>query len=149
MTTPSAPPGVTQQSPHAAISNLIVRLTREYTGRGPTKARTMIADDVVTVVLEDTLTRGERSLVEDGRSGHVLEMRSAFQDTMRQEMTEGVALILGRPVRALLSANHVNPDVGVETFLLGPANGADLADVTVAVSGVDGSHAGALHEVQY
>jgi uncharacterized protein YbcI len=137
------------QSPHAAISNLIVRLTREYTGRGPTKARTMIADDVVTVVMEDTLTRGERSLVDDGRSALVLEMRSAFQDTMREEMTNGVAQILGRPVRALLSANHVNPDVGVETFLLGPAAGAATPDGAHAIVAVDGSDRSALQEVQY
>jgi uncharacterized protein YbcI len=116
----SATPAATNASPSVAISNLIVRVTREYTGRGPTKARSHISDDVVTVVMEDTLTRGERSLVEDGRGALVLEMRSAFQDTMRREMIDGVTLILGRPVRALLSANHLDPDVGVETFLLGP-----------------------------
>ena len=44
-------------SRQAAISNLIVRLMSEYTGRGPTKARTHITDNVVTVVLH-TLTKG-------------------------------------------------------------------------------------------
>ncbi|MBA3741327.1 MAG: DUF2294 family protein [Chloroflexi bacterium] len=40
----------------AAISNHVVRTMSEYTGRGPTKARTHINDDVVTVILRDTLT---------------------------------------------------------------------------------------------
>jgi uncharacterized protein YbcI len=40
----------------AAISNLVVRTLSEYTGRGPTKARTYFSDDIVTVVLQDTLT---------------------------------------------------------------------------------------------
>jgi len=36
------------------ISNLTVRLLSQYTGRGPTKARTYLNDDMVTVVLQDT-----------------------------------------------------------------------------------------------
>src|SRR5438309_9773305 len=48
------------------ISNMVVRVLNEFTGRGPTQARTYIQDDLITVVLRDTLTRGERHLVEDG-----------------------------------------------------------------------------------
>jgi uncharacterized protein YbcI len=48
-----APPG---GSLYAEISNVIVRLLREYTGRGPTKARTTIRDNVVLIMLEQTLT---------------------------------------------------------------------------------------------
>ncbi|MGZ6638661.1 MAG: Na-translocating system protein MpsC family protein, partial [Solirubrobacteraceae bacterium] len=36
----------------AEISTSIVRLLREYTGRGPTKAQTTIRDNVVLVMLE-------------------------------------------------------------------------------------------------
>jgi uncharacterized protein YbcI len=43
----------------AAISRAIVKLLPEYTGRGPTKARTTIRDNVVVVMLEQTLTKGE------------------------------------------------------------------------------------------
>jgi uncharacterized protein YbcI len=43
----------------AAISNLTVRLLSQYTGRGPTRARTFLNDDMVTIVLQDTLTRAE------------------------------------------------------------------------------------------
>ena len=48
------------------ISTATVQLLHEYTGRGPTKAKTLISDDVVAVLLADTLTRGERKLVESG-----------------------------------------------------------------------------------
>ncbi len=54
------------------ISNAVVRLLREYTGRSPTKARTTIRDNVVVVILEQTLTKGEHSLVEKGRADKVL-----------------------------------------------------------------------------
>jgi uncharacterized protein YbcI len=102
----------------AAISNHVVRTMSEYTGRGPTKARTFIADEVVTVLLQDTLTKGERSLVGDDLDELVLSMRKAFQSTMRHDLTSGVEEILGRRVVAFLSDNHIDPDVAVEVFVL-------------------------------
>jgi uncharacterized protein YbcI len=109
-----------QQSPSAKISNLVVRLLHDYTGRGPTRARTLIDHDLITVVLHDTLTRGEQSLVLDDRADLVLEMRHAYQQTIRDEMIAGVQEVLGRKVIAFLSANHIDPDLAVETFLLEP-----------------------------
>jgi len=63
---------------------MVVRIVSEYTGRGPTQARTRISEDLVTVILKDTLTKGERSLVRDGRASLVLDMRKAFQNMMRR-----------------------------------------------------------------
>jgi len=68
--------------PHGlAMSNLIVRLLSEYTGRGPTQARTHFNDDLITVVVQDLLTKGERSLIRDGKAELVLETRKAYQFT--------------------------------------------------------------------
>ena len=101
-----------------AISNAIVRLLREYTGRGPTKSRTTIRDNVVLVMLEQTLTKGEESLVKKGRVDKVIEIRHEFQEAMREESMAKVAELTGRKVTAMLSANHVNPDIGAEIFVL-------------------------------
>jgi hypothetical protein len=46
-----------QRSVSSAISNLVVRVTREHTGRGPTRARTYMQDALITVVLRETLTK--------------------------------------------------------------------------------------------
>ncbi len=102
----------------AEISNWVVKLVTEYTGRGPTKARTYLTEDLVTVVLQDTLTKGERSLVKDGKDELVLDVRLAFQQTMRPDLVEGVERITGRTVRAFLSANHIEPDIAIESFVL-------------------------------
>jgi uncharacterized protein YbcI len=109
-----------------AISNLVVGLMSEYTGRGPTKARTYLEDDFVSVVLHDLLTKGERSLVHDGKADLVLDMRRAFQATMRQDLVGGVERLTGRRVIAFMSANHIDPDLAVESFVLAP-EGATLA----------------------
>lgn len=104
----------------AAISNLVVRTMSDYTGRGPTQAQTHISDDVVTVVLRDTLTKGERSLVSEGLDGLVLTTREAFQSTMREELIRGVETILERKVVAFLNDSSVDPDMAVDVFVLEP-----------------------------
>ena len=43
-----------------AVSNAVVQIVREYTGRGPTKARTTIDRDLIVVVVQNALTPGER-----------------------------------------------------------------------------------------
>jgi uncharacterized protein YbcI len=101
-----------------AISNAVVGVLRDYTGRGPTQARTYIADDLVTCVMRDTLTKGERTLVEHGRREHVLDTRKEWQDTMEDELTTAVEALTERKVLAYLSQNHIDPDLGVETFVL-------------------------------
>jgi uncharacterized protein YbcI len=104
----------------SAISNATVRLLNEYTGRGPTKARTYISEDLITVVLQDTLTRGERTLVRSGEIELVLASRKAYQKTMGAALTASVEEITGRKVIAFLSDNHISPDYAVETFVLAP-----------------------------
>lgn len=107
----------------AAIANLVVKTTAEYTGRGPTRARTTIDGDWVFVALADTLTKGERKLAESGRTGLVREMRREFQDAMREELMAELSALTGREVVAMLSDNHIDPDVAIEAFYLRPADG--------------------------
>jgi uncharacterized protein YbcI len=105
---------------YAAISNAIVGVVHEYTGRGPTRARTSIRDDVVIVMLQETMLKAERSLVEDGKAELVAEMRRSFQQTMRRDMSDAVTQITGREVIAFLSDSHLEPDYSVEVFVLAP-----------------------------
>src|ERR687894_2164366 len=46
----------------AEISDAMVRLHREQTGRGPTQAKTYIVEDMVIVRLQEVLTPAERQL---------------------------------------------------------------------------------------
>jgi uncharacterized protein YbcI len=115
----SEPPHA-EQSVAAKISNLVVQLLHAYTGRGPTKAWTSIDEDLISVVLRDTLTKGEQGLVADRRAHLVLEMRHAYQQTMRHDLIDGVQKITGRHVIAFMSANHLEPDIAIESFVLEP-----------------------------
>lgn len=112
-----------------AISNGMVHLLRQYTGRGPTKARTTVGRDHVLIMVQDALTTGERTLVDAGYGDEVMFTRRRFQEVMRPEATKMVEELTGRPVVGFMSDNHANPDLGVEVFILQP-NGkpAQLAE---------------------
>ena len=104
----------------AEISNGIVGIVRDYTGRGPTKARTTITDDRVVVVMGEALLKAEKSLIATGDSETVMITRRKFQSAMREEFVAVVEAALGRSVRAFMSDNHVDPDIAVELFVLEP-----------------------------
>jgi uncharacterized protein YbcI len=87
----------------AMISTAAVQLVREYSGRGPTKAKTTISGDLVTLLLADTLTKGERKLVEGGHADRVPGLRHDFQLVMRDELVAVVERQLERKVIAFMS----------------------------------------------
>jgi uncharacterized protein YbcI len=108
-----------------AISTAVVRELASTTGRGPTQARTTLGENGVFVVLQDTLTRGERTLVAAGESDAVLDLRRRWQRVMRDSCSRKVEQLTGRKVIGFMSDNHIDPDIAVEVFILEPLD-ADL-----------------------
>jgi uncharacterized protein YbcI len=102
---------------NAAISNLVVRLFTEYTGRGPTKARTTIRDNLVVCLTEDTMTKAERRLTQEGEEELVVTIRRKFQRTMRDDLVAGVETLTGRKVRSFMSDHDGGTDHAVEVFV--------------------------------
>jgi uncharacterized protein YbcI len=123
-----SPDAPTAGSVSSAISNGIVRLLSEYTGRGPTQARTYVDENLITTVLQDTLTKGERSLVRNGQTDLVLANRKAYQNAMGPDLVACVEEISGRKVLAFLSDNHIDPDYAVESFVLAPRAGGTAGE---------------------
>lgn len=105
---------------NAQISNLIVGLLSEHAGRGPTKVRTYVSDDLITTVLRDTLTKGERSLVRQGEAALVLANRRAYQRMIRDDLVAGVERLSNRTVLAVLSDDQIEPEIAVTSIVLAP-----------------------------
>jgi uncharacterized protein YbcI len=103
----------------AEIATQIVRLHSEYYGRGPTKAKAYITEDIVVVVLEETFTKAERTLLQRGESEAIQQIRRRFQQSMADDFKAIVEQATGRVVRAFLSETNLEADVSVEFFLLG------------------------------
>ena len=102
----------------ATISREIVRLQAEYYGKGPTRAKTYIVEDLVVVVLEESFTRAEKTLAERGEKDAIEHIRRRFQQQMADDFTSVVEQPTGRKVRVFLSETNIDHDVSVETFLL-------------------------------
>jgi uncharacterized protein YbcI len=105
----------------AAISSFMVQAHAKHLGRGPTKARTFINQNLVLCVLQDTLTREERSLAEAGKLDTVQTVRNTFQETMREEFEAGIEDLTGSKVQAFMSASSIEPDYAIEFFVLDDA----------------------------
>jgi len=111
--------GTDASVPLLEISNGIVALHKRYYGKGPESARTHYHGDLVVVVLRGGFTRIEQTLVEEGRGDVVLAQRRELQAAMDDRYKEIVREATGREVTAFMSANHHDPDLQVEIFLLG------------------------------
>ncbi len=70
----------------AHISREMVKLMRRIAGRGPTRARTTIGRDHVLVMFRETLTDGERTLIQNGLTDEVQAVRSGYQKVLRGTM---------------------------------------------------------------
>ena len=111
-------PKQTTRSPAVEISNAAVHLVREYTGRGPTKAKTTITEDLIVIVMRDTMLKAEKTLADHGEEGLVVSTRRRFQDAMRADFIDIVERISARRVVAFMSDHHIDPDLAVEVFVL-------------------------------
>jgi uncharacterized protein YbcI len=114
----------------SAISNNVVGILREHYGRGPMKAKTYVLDDLIVCVLRNGFTPIERTMVDSGESGRVVEMRHDFQRMMGERYTQMIEELTGRKVVAFLSQAHLDPDITLEVFFVDrPLDGFGAAEI--------------------
>src|SRR4051794_25227109 len=105
-----------------SVTSELVRLHSDYYGKGPTKARSYIVSDTVVAILEGGFTTVEATLIAEGKSRAVHEVRRSFQSAMEGRFREVVEKATGRKVVAYLSQIHTDPDLAVELFVLDGAS---------------------------
>ena len=111
-----APASRGEQAAH--ISREMVKLMRDIVGRGPTKARTTIARDHVLVMFQETLTQGERNLIDNGYVDQVEAVRGGYQEVLEDRAVKLIEATLDRKVIGFMSTNHFEPDLAAEVFVL-------------------------------
>jgi uncharacterized protein YbcI len=100
------------------LANATMALYKQYFGKGPTTCRAYLEPDMVVLVLNGGYTAAEATLFEAGRWHDVRQSRLTWQDSMEARFVEAVERLTGRSVNAFMSANHQDPDVSVELFIL-------------------------------
>ena len=119
---------VADQSASANISRRIVQLHKEFYGRGPTKAKTYVHEDLVVVLMRGGFSKAEETLLQEGRGDSVIRQRMDFQDVMKDRFIEVIEQETGRRVAGMMSGSHQHPDLLGEMFILEAENGDLLAD---------------------
>jgi uncharacterized protein YbcI len=119
-----------------AISDGMVALLKEFYGRGPTRAKSYYADDLVVCVLRGGFSRVEQTLLEGGRGTAVIQQRMEFQDLMQERFQAVIETATGRQVIGFMSGNQQHPDMMCEVFILAPT---DLIDPDEMAGGGPGS----------
>jgi uncharacterized protein YbcI len=109
----------------AALSNAIVRIMRDFYGKGAARSRTMLFDEYVFVVLEDVLTTAEMTLRDGGAGELVQRVRMVFEDLMTATFVGEVERLTGRTVVAYHSQVILEPPSCFEIFVLDPTQSAE------------------------
>ena len=116
---------------NAALANELGKLIADFTGRGATRSRAIVHQDLVVCVLEDSATRAEQNLAAAGKAELVRLQRDALQRAMGPQLISAVERLTGRRVRTFMSGTDEQGGSSVEAFVLDP----ELADATVPAPG--------------
>jgi uncharacterized protein YbcI len=102
------------------LCNAIVHIHKRFYGKGPTRARAHLSQDLLTVVLDGVYTRGEQTLHDRGHEHEVIQLRRAMQRSVEGEFRSAIETIMHRAVRSFMSATDPANDLQVEIFILQP-----------------------------
>ena len=107
-----------------AISDGIVGLLKEFSGHGPTHAKSYYQDNLVVCVLRGWVSRVEQTLTDGGRQSAVIRQRMEFHELMRDRFVDVIEAATGRWVIGFMSGNQPAPDMMCEVFMLARADRA-------------------------
>ncbi len=105
---------------NAALANEIGKLIADFTGRGATRSRAYVQQDLVVCVLEDGATKAEKNLVAAGKAELVRHQRDALQRAMGPQLIAAVERLTNRTVRTFLSGSDEGGGSSIEGFILEP-----------------------------
>jgi len=104
----------------AAVGEAVMKLERDFYGRGPKTVRVSLSDgplDVITVLSVDTLTATDRTLVDREMVRAVVAHHQAIHEATADEFCGEVAAIVGRQPTAYLAQVEPNSGYAVRVFV--------------------------------
>ncbi|MPZ90010.1 MAG: DUF2294 family protein [Nitriliruptorales bacterium] len=112
----------------AAIGEAVMRLERDFYGRGPSSIRVATSDsapEVITVLSVDSLTAADRTLVDRGAVGAVVAHHEAVHFATYDDFCKEVGAIVGQRPDAYFA--QVDPHTGyaVRVFVFDESPGVD------------------------
>jgi uncharacterized protein YbcI len=104
----------------AAIGEAVVRLERQFYGRGPSSVRVSVTEETPVSIVAlsiDSLNAADRTLNERGRQDAVLRHVESLNAATREDFVRAIEEIVGHAVTAYLAQIHPLTGYGVRVFL--------------------------------
>jgi uncharacterized protein YbcI len=101
----------------STISREMVKAMKTYYGRGPTKAKSYLVDDLLFIVMRGGSTEAEKTMLEAGEQDTVREFRQRFENVMAARLVGTIEQLTERTVVNYQSQVLFDPDVTVEIFV--------------------------------
>jgi uncharacterized protein YbcI len=130
----------------ARISNEMVRAQKEFFGKGPTKAKSYMLDDMLIIVMRGGMTTAEKTMLDFGHPDQVREFRQLFENSMTERLTDKMEELTGRKILTYQSQVLFEPDVVVEMFVFDAEGSSDAIEATAEGQLEDGESGVATDE---
>ncbi len=98
------------------ISSEVVRLQRQYFGKGPQRAKSYMLDDFLMVVMRDSITTAETTMLGFDEHDLVRQFRQTFQNRMTETLVGTIEEMTGRKVLTYQSQILFDPHIVIEVF---------------------------------
>ena len=108
----------------------MVRAQKEFFGRGPTKAKSYMLDDMLIIVMRGGMTTAEKTMLDFGKEDQVREFRQLFENEMTERLTDTMEELTGRKIVNYQSQVMFDPDVVVEMFVFDSEGSSDAIEAT-------------------
>ncbi len=99
------------------ISDEIVGAFKKYYGKGPTRAKSYMVDDLLFVVLRGGITVAEETMLEAGQHDVVRNFRQTFENEMESRLVGLIEELTGRKVLTYQSQILFDPNMSIEMFV--------------------------------
>lgn len=101
----------------SAISREMVKAMKAYYGRGPTKAKSYLMDDLLFIVMRGGFTEAEQTLLDAGEADAVRAFRQRFENIMGERLIGTIEQLTERKVLTYQSQVLFDPDTVIEVFV--------------------------------
>jgi uncharacterized protein YbcI len=108
----------------------MVKALKTYYGKGPTKAKCYLFDDLLFVVMRGGMTQGENTLLEAGHSDEVRTFRQRFQNVMGERLVGTIEQLTERKVLTYQSQVLFDPFVVIEIFVFDQPHASSAIEET-------------------
>jgi uncharacterized protein YbcI len=100
----------------SAISSEVVRMQKEFFGKGPVEAKSYMLDDFLIVVMRGGVTTAEQTMLDFGEADLVRQFRQRFENQMTTRLVDKIEALTERKVVNYQSQILFDPHIVIELF---------------------------------